>query len=182
VRRGSTRSADIKTFKGSKGEEKLRKNNVIICTGSSGGSNRNRRIGWRKKIWTVEEFTSRRSSRGAHRRKRPTAVRSHEEIPSAVGSGESTRSLVVEGERTRGTNLGRQIWVDTRQSSDLHEVAWRLSLWEQQGISHREIGILEVIGTWPSIAAKPRQGSGPSVGGGTCGEHQCHRCLGTSGK
>jgi hypothetical protein len=34
-----------------------------------------------KEIWTVEEFTSRRSSGEAYSRRRPTAVGSHSEIP-----------------------------------------------------------------------------------------------------
>jgi hypothetical protein len=73
--------------------ENLRKNNVLIRAGSSGGSNRSRRIGWRRKIWTIEEFTFRRSSGGAYSRRRTIAIGSHSEIPSAVGSGEAAQRL-----------------------------------------------------------------------------------------
>jgi hypothetical protein len=58
---------------------------------------------WQKeKIWTIEEFTSRRSSEGACRKRRPTAIGSHEEISTVVGSGGVAHSL------TSGRGISRE--------------------------------------------------------------------------
>jgi hypothetical protein len=69
-------------------------------------SSNSRQIGRKEKIWTVEESTSRRSSGGAYRRRRPTAVGSHREIPTVVRSGEVAHRVSL---RRRSAQRKREI-------------------------------------------------------------------------
>jgi hypothetical protein len=113
----------------------------------------NRQIGGEKRSGPLI-FTSRRSSGGAYRRRRPTAIGSHSEIPSTIGSGEDVWS-----KRTRRKDLGCQIWSRYPTAVRLDRSCTRLSIGilaignrDSRGRVNRDI---------PSLETSER--SGPSI-------------------
>jgi hypothetical protein len=110
-------------------------------------------------IWTVEEFTSRRSSGGAYSRRRPTTVGSHKEIPIAVGSREVAQRLslrrsdighwISRENLDRGFMSRRQRRKGTEEnrsgSSDLGQITDSHGIWGScTKFSHRDIKGLEI--------------------------------------
>jgi hypothetical protein len=109
---------EISPKSGKKGVHKLRRSTAAV------GSTERRRSG-------PLVYTSRRSSGGAYRRRRLTAVGSSlaSRIPSAVGSGGDDQSLVSGAAQARRTDLSRQILSSGYPSAvrlevvrELHEV------------------------------------------------------------
>jgi hypothetical protein len=78
---------------------------------------------WRRKRSGPLISTSRRSSGGAYRRRRPTAVGSHIEIPSAIGSGEGAQRLSLwRSAEKKNRSEPLDLVQDRRQPLDLQKL------------------------------------------------------------